>query len=163
MRRPWEPGPFKVWRLDSTDHAGTWDSGIGAAKAGGRWNPAGYPVVYCSADPSTAIMEVAVHKGFSVIDTVPHVMTTAVVPDVADVHVVEPEDVPNSLWLRPAPPGKGQQAFGRRLLEQYSFVLIPSAVSGESWNLLFNPSRASGRYVLEAQKRFSLDTRLNPP
>jgi hypothetical protein len=45
-------GALKVWRLDSRDHAETWDSGAGAAKVGGRWNPAGYPVVYCSADPS---------------------------------------------------------------------------------------------------------------
>jgi RES domain-containing protein len=163
MRLPWEPGPLKIWRLDSSGHAETWDSGIGAAKAGGRWNPAGYPVVYCSADPSTAILEVAVHKGFSVIDAVPHVMTTAVLPDVRDVHVVAPEDVPNPMWLRPSTPGKGQQIFGRQLLELHVFVLIPSTVSSESWNLLFNPSRASGRYTLDAQKRFALDTRLNPP
>lgn len=163
MRLPWKPGPLKVWRLDTSDHAGTWDSGIGAAKAGGRWNPAGYPVVYCSTDPSTAVLEVAVHKGFSVIDAIPHVMTTASIDAVDDVYVVAPEDVPNPTWLRPAPPGKGQQTFGRRLLEGHVFVLIPSAVSNESWTLLFNPSRASGHYALDTQKRFALDTRLNPP
>jgi RES domain-containing protein len=163
MRLPWAAGPLKAWRLDMHAHAATWDSGIGAAKAGGRWNPAGYPVVYCAADPSTAILEVAVHTGFPVLDTIPHVMTSALVRDVEDVHVVMPEDVPNPLWLRPGSPGKGQQAFGRQLLEQHLFVLLPSAVSEESWNLLFNPSRAAGRYRLEAQKRFALDTRLNPP
>ena len=163
MRLPWAPGPLKAWRLDLHGHGPTWDSGIGAAKAGGRWNPAGYPVVYCSADPSTAILEVAVHKGFPVLDSVPHIMTSALIPDVSAVHVVMPEDVPHPMWLHPAPPGRGQQAFGRQLLEQHVFVLIPSAVSEESWNVLFNPDRAAGRYQLDTQKRFALDTRLSPP
>ncbi|HWW84758.1 MAG TPA: hypothetical protein VNZ26_14210 [Vicinamibacterales bacterium] len=61
-------------------------------------------MVYCSADPATAILEVAVH-----------------------------------------------------------FVVIPSAVTQESWNLIFNPMRAAGRYELDTQERYSLDTRLNPP
>jgi RES domain-containing protein len=60
-------------------------------------------------------------------------------------------------------PGAGQQSFGRALLEDHLFVLIPSTVSSEGWNLLFNPTRAAGRYELETQKRFALDARLNPP
>jgi RES domain-containing protein len=63
---------------------------------------------------------------------------------------------------RAAEPGT-KQAFGRALLEQHVFVVIPSTVSQESWNLLFNPTRAAGRYQLETQKRYTLDTRLNPP
>jgi RES domain-containing protein len=123
----------------------------------------GYPIVYCSADPATAILEVAVHKGFAALDTVPHVLTRARLRDVADVHVVRPEDVPNAGWLRSGSPSQGQQAFGRALLERHLFVVIPSTVTQESWNLLFSPTRAAGRYELESQKRFSLDTRLNPP
>jgi RES domain-containing protein len=162
MRLPWVAGPPEAWRLDLQDHGPTWDRGHGAAKAGGRWNPAGYPVVYCAADPATAILEVAVHKGFPVLDTVPHLLTRARILDPDDIHVVMPGDVPNPNWLRPGPPGKGQQSFGRELLEYHVFVLIPSAVSDESWNLLFNPDRAAGRYALDAQKRFALDPRLNP-
>jgi RES domain-containing protein len=74
-----------------------------------------------------------------------------------------PDDVPNPAWLRPGIPGRAQQTFGRELLEMHTFVLIPSAVSDESWNLIFNPARAAGRYELVAQKRFALDTRLDPP
>jgi RES domain-containing protein len=98
---------------------------------------------------------VAVHKGFFVIDAVPHVMTAAFIPDVNDVYVVPSEDVPNPLWLRPAAPSKAQQTFGRRLLEEHVFVLIPSAVSTESWNLLFNPSRVAGRYEPPIAGRYS--------
>ena len=123
----------------------------------------GYPVVYCSADPATAILEVAVHKGFPVVDAVPHVLTRARILDVTDVHVVKPDDVPNPGWLTPGSPSSGQQSFGRALLEEHLFVVIPSTVTSESWNLLFNPTRAAGRYELEIQKRFALDTRLNRP
>jgi len=163
MLLPWAAGPPKAWRLDMQRHSSMWDRGIGSAKVGGRWNPVGYPVAYCSADPATAILEVAVHKGFAVLDTVPHVLTRARILDANEVHAVMPDQVPNAAWLRPGSPSKGQQAFGRALLEQHLFVLIPSAVSEESWNLLFNPNRAAGRYELESQKRFALDTRLNPP
>lgn len=162
MPLPWVPGWPVAWRLDVQPHGSIWDRGIGAANVGGRWNPVGYPVVYCSADPATAILEVAVHKGFAVLDTVPHVLTRARIRDVTDVQVVAPEHVPNAAWLRPGSPSRGQQAFGRALLEQHVFVIIPSTVTQESWNLLFNPVRAAGRYELETQKRFVLDTRLTP-
>jgi RES domain-containing protein len=163
MPLPWDAGLPEAWRLDSKEYAATWDRGIGAAKVGGRWNPIGYPVVYCSADPATAVLEVAVHKGFPVLDTIPHVLTRALILAVDDVRVVTPAEVPNPGWLRPGSPSRGQQTFGRDLLEKHFFVLIPSAVCDESWNLLFNPDRAAGRYQLTSQKRFALDTRLNPP
>lgn len=160
MPLPWTAGSPLAWRLDLQPHGSTWDHGIGSAKVGGRWNPVGYPVVYCSADPATAILEVAVHKGFAVLDPVPHVLTRARLLEVRDVHVVMPEDVPNPGWLRPGSPSAGQQAFGRALLEEHLFVVVPSGVTEESWNVLFNPARAAGRYGVETQKRFALDTRL---
>jgi RES domain-containing protein len=163
MPLPWAARSPLAWRLDLQAHGSTWDKATGAGKVGGRWNPVGYPIVYCSVDPATAILEVAVHKGFAALDTVPHVLTRARLLDVEDVHVVRPEDVPNAGWLRPGSSSQGQQAFGRALLERHLFVVIPSAVTQESWNLLFSPTRVVGRYELESQKRFSLDTRLNPP
>jgi RES domain-containing protein len=159
---PWVGGQAKAWRLDLEELAPTWDSGVGAARVGGRWNPTGFPVVYCSADPATAILEVAVHKGFNTLDTVRHVLSSALILDPADIHVVTPADVPPG-WLRPGSPSRGQQAFGRELLERHAFVAIASAVSQESWNLLFNPDVAKGRYRLDTQQVFALDTRLNPP
>ena len=160
---PWVGGQAKAWRLDLEEFAPAWDSGVGAARVGGRWNPAGFPVVYCSADPATAILEVAVHKGFNTLDTVRHVLTSAIILDPTEIHVVAPGDVPNPAWLRPGIPSAGQQAFGRNLLERHPFVAIASAVSEESWNLLFNPDVAKGRYRVETRKVFALDTRLNPP
>jgi RES domain-containing protein len=160
---PLGAGPVTGWRVDYALRAATWNSGKGAELEGGRWNPEGYAAVYCSIDPAAAILEVAVHKKFSVLDTVPHVLTALQLADPADVHVVHPADVPNPGWLVPGTPGDGQQRFGRALMERHPFVLIPSTVSQHSWNLIFSPVTARGRYTQVLQEPLVIDTRLHPP
>jgi RES domain-containing protein len=152
-----------AWRLDYAIHASTWPSGEGAFRFGGRWNSKGLRAVYCSIDPSTAILEVAVHKGFRVLDTVAHVLTAINISDTSNVHVVDPTAIPNPNWLSPGIPGAGQQAYGDQLLSAHKFVVIPSAVSTQSWNLMFVAARAAGAYDLRSQQPFALDTRLHPP
>lgn len=151
-----------AWRLDKAMHAPTWDSGEGAYLYGGRWNSVGVRAVYCSIDPATAILEVAVHKTFRSLDTIPHTLTSFKILDPAAVHVVRPSDVPNPNWLRPGIPSAGQQAFGDNLLVRNKFILIPSAVSTQSWNLIFVASNAVGAYAVSTQEKFALDTRLHP-
>jgi RES domain-containing protein len=159
---PLGAGELVAWRLDQAVFAATWDDGEGAFRAGGRWNSRGVRAVYTSLDPDTAILEVAVHKGFAALDTVAHVLTAATVLDPSKIHIVEPEHVPNPNWLRPGIPGAGQQAFGDTLLARHQFVLIPSAVSTHSWNLIFVASVAAGIYAPRLQEPFALDTRLHP-
>ena len=162
------PGPLGGadllgWRLDARQFAPSWDSGEGAFRFGGRWNSPGVRAVYCALDPATTILEVAVHRGFKRMDTIAHCLTSFRILDPATVHVVQPEDLPNPNWLRPGPPSAGQQAFGDTLLAAHKFVLVPSVVSSNSWNVVFVASVASGGYELVAQEAFALDTRLHPP
>ena len=152
-----------AWRLDQAGFAESWDSGEGAYLVGGRWNSRNVRAVYCSIDPATAILEVAVHKGFKALDSVPHVRTAVTVTDPSRVHVVEPAAMPNPNWPRPGIPSAGQQAFGDALLSAHRFVLMPSVISSQSWNLIFVSAREPGSYVLRSQERFALDTRLHPP
>ena len=162
------PGPLGsgtrvvAWRLDETVHAPTWDSGIGAERAGGRWNPKGIRVVYCSLDPATTILESAVHRGFKVLDTKPFTLTSMTIVDPTTVKVVFPRDVPNPAWLHSGIPSAGQQDWGATLLEANLFVAFPSVVSKLSWNIVFRSDRAVGRYALLGQDRLAQDTRLNP-
>lgn len=142
-------------------HAPAWNSGEGAYRAGGRWNSKGVRAVYTSLDPSTAILEVAVHKGFRTLDTVPHVLTAMTVIEPSALPVVWPGDVTNPNWLRAGAPSAGQQAFGDDLLHRHGAFLIPSAVSCHSWNLVFLATASVCR--LRFQERFALDTRLHPP
>lgn len=159
---PLGDGPLMAWRLDQAAFASTWDSGEGAYRLGGRWNSRGVRAVYCSVDPATAILEVAVHKGFKALDTVSHVLTAVTIATPERVHVVRPEEVPNPNWLRPGMPSAGQQGWGDALLKAHRFVLIPSVVSTHSWNLVFVRDGTAGGYSA-AQERFGLDTRLHPP
>jgi RES domain-containing protein len=151
-----------AWRLDRAQYRATWDSGEGAYRVGGRWNSRGIRAVYCSIDPATAILDVAVHTGFRALDTVPHVLTAVTISEPASVHVADPDSVPNPNWLRPGIPSAGQQAFGDDLLARHKFVVIPSAVSTHSWNLIFVGANAAGAYALKLQEAFALDTRLHP-
>lgn len=161
---PWDR-TWHVWRLDRFKHKDSWDSGVGAHAIGGRWNPPGRSVVYASADPSTAILEVAVHKGFDALDADPHVLTCFEILDPSVIHIVQPDDVPNPVWLTNAIGSPNQQDYGDALLAQHPFVLIPSVVTRHSWNLLISCDLAEGMYKLVSQERFGLDTRLvqKPP
>lgn len=158
---PLGSGEFRFWRLDQDRHAATWDSGEGAYRVGGRWNSKGVRAVYASVDPSTAIIEVAVHKTFKVLDTKAHTLTSAQIKDPSVIHVVHPDDVPNPNWLVPGSHGPGQQGFGDQLLRDHLFALLPSTVSRHSWNLIFDADRARGLFEDVQQERFALDPRLH--
>jgi RES domain-containing protein len=160
---PLGSGELIAWRLDHAVYKATWDSGEGAFQFGGRWNRPGTRAVYCALDPATAILEVAVHIGFEPLDTVPHVLTALTIVDPTQVHIVQPDDVPNPNWLRSSHISAGQQAFGSKLLETHPFILIPSVVSSHSWNLVFTAARANGAYSVVRQEPFALDPRLHPP
>jgi RES domain-containing protein len=155
--------PFVAWRIDAERHGAAWDSGIGAELLGGRWNPKGFKAVYCSIDPSTCLVETAVHRGFEALDTSPHLITGIEILDPASTRLVMPGDIPNPAWLHGGTPSANQQAFGATLLAAHSFVLFPSAVSKLSWNLVFEPNAARGKYRLRSQERLVVDTRFNPP
>lgn len=154
---------MRAWRVDEARFGATWNSALGAHASGGRWNPKGVKALYCSLDAATAILEVAVHKGFRALDKVPHVITALSVDPASEVFVVRPVDVPNPAWLTSGLPSAGQQEFGAELLAKHVFVAIPSVVSQHSWNLIFDPDRATGCYSRVLQERLSIDTRLNPP
>lgn len=154
---------LRGWRLDRAQHAASWNSGEGAFLLGGRWNSVGVRAVYAALDPATAIVEVAVHKGFAVLDTQPHTLTWFRLESSADIHVVRPVDVPNPRWLHPGIPSAGQQRFGDALLARHDIIIMPSMVSSHSWNVMFDPLRSPASYSLIEQERFALDPRLNPP
>lgn len=155
-------GEFFFWRIDAERYAPTWHRGEGSFRVGGRWNSPGLRAVYTSLDPATAVLEVAVHKGLKVLDTEPHTLTSGRIIDPKHIRVVKPEDVPNPNWLVPCAPNTNQQEFGDKLLQDNTFVLIPSAVSKHSWNLIFDATRVTVEYDTVVQERFSLDPRLQP-
>jgi RES domain-containing protein len=83
--------------------------------------------------------------------------------DPGSVRIVLPGEVPNGAWLHGGIPSAGQQAWGAALIDKHPFVAFPSVVSRFSWNIVFHPDRAKGKYAFLAQAALELDTRLNPP
>ena len=106
-----------------------------------RWNSEGHEVVYTSNSDALAILEVAVHKKFTYLHTVPHVITHARVLNDGSLHIVRPSDIPNPHWLLPGSTSRDQQTFGDELVERYGIVALPSIVAPPSWNV----SSRSGR------------------
>jgi RES domain-containing protein len=150
------------WRLETTKHFATWQTAQGAFLVGGRWSSAGRRVIYTSIDPSTAIVEVGVHKGFGTLDTVPHTLLEIEIADPARVHVMDLAAIPNPHWRHPGAVSAGQQAFGDALLAIHPMVVLPSVVSSHSWNLLIDVASAVGQFNLRRSEPFALDPRLNP-
>jgi len=151
-----------AWRLETSKHFKTWQTAEGAFLVGGRWSSAGRRVLYTSIDPSTAIVEVGVHKGFNTLDAVPHTLIEIEISDPARVYVVQPTALPNPSWLRPGTISEGQQTFGDGLLASNPLVVVPSVVSTHSWNLLIDVAGAAGLFSLRGSEAFALDPRLNP-
>ena len=151
-----------AWRLETTRHFSTWHTAQGAFLVGGRWSSAGHRVIYTSLDPSTAIIEVGVHKGLDTLDTVPHTLLEIAIGDPAQVHVVDLAAIPNPQWLQPGVVSAAQQAFGDMLLAAHPLVVLPSVVSSHSWNLLIDVARAVKFFKLLGSEHFALDPRLNP-
>jgi RES domain-containing protein len=162
---PLGTGELVAWRLHRARFrdAGVrddWDSGEGAFRWGGRWNSRGVRAVYCSLDPATAILEVAVHTGFAALDAVPHMLTAITITDPKRIHVVDPTGVADPAWPRPSNPTAAQQTFGDALLVQHPVLAIPSTVSTHSWNVIFLAPNAAGAYAMRLQEDFTLDSRL---
>jgi len=100
-----------------------------------------------------------VHKGFNVLDTVPHTLLALEFSSETKVHIVSRGDVPNPAWLRPGAVSKNQQAFGDSLLRVHPVVVVPSVVSTHSWNLLLDVATATDLFTVTSEP-FALDTRL---
>ena len=151
-------GGLCAWRLERSTYADDWSLAEGAYRFGGRWSPPGVRVIYAALEPATAVLEVAVHKGFAALDAVPHeLLQLRLEPDAA--HVVQPSDIPNPHWLRPSIPTPQQQEFGWALLKQHGVLVLPSVVCGHAWNCLIDV-RVLSAQALMLQERFALDPRL---
>ena len=100
------------------------------------------------------------HKGFKVLNTVAHNLYSFTITDPSRVRVVLPGDVPNPHWLHPIPPNKDQQEFGDQLIDAHPYVMLPSAVSSHSWNLLVNVTTALPLMTDVQSESFALDPRL---
>jgi RES domain-containing protein len=120
------------------------DSGIGAAKYGGRWNRIGTEVIYAAQTASLAALEVLVH--YSVLPK-DHVLTEIRIPDALEILQWE-EDVLPAGWKSAVPVSDMQDLGEMWVREGRAAVLsVPSSIIPKERNFIINPAHPDFRQI----------------
>ena len=128
-----------AWRITKKKYATEAFTGEGAKLFGGRWNPAGYAVVYLAQNLSLAILELIVH-----LEEDADIGAYRAIPvrfDSILVHVLEQDKLPKN-WSSLPVSGQSQMV-GKQWLEKKQSLLlqVPSSVVPSESNFLVNPRR----------------------
>jgi RES domain-containing protein len=149
-------GGVTLWRV--SNYASL--DGTGGLYVSGRWHSKGRPVVYCSEDPSTALLETLVHLEIDAVDR----------PDTFKVLKIQSSQSVSNEPLNRAklslnwPEDLAQtRSFGDEWLESRRTLLfeVPSVLVPERTNFLINPEhperkrlRITARYTHPFDARF---------
>jgi RES domain-containing protein len=166
-----EPWSGEVYRSAALRYAKTGDmvTGLGSAKAGGRWNPPGsFPTVYASLEPEAAMAEcLAVFRyyGWALHDAMPRIFR-ALRADLGRVLDLRQPDAGRHLdaalelvrvedWRAAQESGREAtaQAIGRAAFEVgLEGLLVPSFASPQKSNLVAFPGRFTPGSSIRATK-----------
>jgi RES domain-containing protein len=145
-----------LWRVSNYQ---TLD-GVGGLYVSGRWHTRGHPILYCTLNPATALLETLVHIEIDSEDRPERFQVLRIEgPDSLSMEKVEARSLSpdwavdmsitqsiGDRWLRG----------GRGLLLQVPSVLVP-----ETWNMLVNPQHAeANRLKVTATYEHAFDVRL---
>lgn len=125
---------MNLWRISNYP---TLD-GAGGLLVSGRWHTKGHPIIYCTWNPATALLETLVHME---IDSEDHPERFQVLkiecPDTISLEKIDP-DILREDWPRDI---AFTQSIGDRWLSERSSVLleVPNVLVPETWNVLVNP------------------------
>ena len=145
-----------LWRISNYP---TLD-GAGGLVVSGRWHSKGHPVVYCTWNPSTALLETLVHMEIDSEDRPEHFQVLKIEgPDILSLEKVEPTALPKD-W--PEDIAFTQSIGDRWLNEQRSLLLdVPSILVPETSNILVNPLHSEMRQLkIIRVYEHAFDTRL---
>lgn len=149
---------MQVWRLARRSYAAL--DGLGARKAGGRWNSPGIAAVYTASRLSLAVLELLVHVDP---DTIPADLTAFEI-EVPDDLAIEPLAIGKlpSDWRTRAHHPDCRAAGDEWLSSLRSPLLaVPSALIPAELNYLINPAHPKvARIRVVGSEPFSFDQRL---
>jgi RES domain-containing protein len=144
------------WRV--SNHA-TLD-GIGGMLASGRWHSRGRPVLYCTLNPATALLETLVHMEIDPDRSPKRFQILRIAgPDVLHLEHVNQATLPAN-WNADI---EATQAIGDRwLVSSRSLLLqVPSVLVPETWNILVNPAHPDARLLkIDRIYQYPYDSRL---
>jgi RES domain-containing protein len=145
-----------LWRVSNYQ---TLD-GVGGLYVSGRWHTRGQPVIYCTLNPATALLETLVHIEIDSEDRPEHFQILRIEgPDSLSIEKVGP----GSLSAQWAVDMSVTQAIGDRWLREGGSLLlhVPSVLVPETWNVLVNPQHAeASRLKITATYEHAFDVRL---
>lgn len=154
---------MRVWRISLGKYASACLTGAGGLYVSGRWHHRGQPIVYTSATPSLAALEMLVHVDAALAP--PDLRLIEIeFPDELTVEVCDPATLTADWTAFPAP--VELQTFGSTwLAEQRTSVLnVPSAVLPIERNYILNPVHLDSKHVrVVGEQPFSFDPRLLMP
>ncbi|MBV9158417.1 MAG: RES domain-containing protein [Acidobacteriaceae bacterium] len=144
------------YRLCWQGHAA--NSGYGAEKRGGRWNPKGIPVIYAAATVSLAALEILANSAFLPQD---YTATEIQIPTEMHIEYVALDSLPRD-WDAPVPISETKDIGARWIQQQRSGVLcVPSSVSPTERNFVINPRHPDFPLITFGSPRsFKFDPRL---
>jgi RES domain-containing protein len=134
--------------------------GVGGLYVSGRWHTKGHPVVYCTLNPATALLESLVHIEIDSEDR-PELFQVLRIegPDALSIEEIEAAAL-QSNWT--ASIASTQNLGDRWLSERRSLLLkVPSVLVPETWNVLVNPQHAeAGLLKITMMYEHAFDARL---
>jgi RES domain-containing protein len=150
---------MRVWRISRQPHAASL-TGTGGLYVSGRWHHRGRPIVYTSATPSLAALEVLVHVDPGLAPADLRLIEIAV-PDGVAIETCDPTRL-EANWQTFPPPVTLQDFGSQWLADLRTPVLsVPSAVLAVERNYIINPAHPEARRIRLAQEQaFSFDPRL---
>jgi RES domain-containing protein len=126
-----------LWRVSNYQSL----DGVGGLYVSGRWHTKGHPVVYCTLNPATALLETLVHIEIDSEDRPERFQVLRIEgPESLSIEKVQADSLsPN--WAEDM---NATQVIGDRWLsEKRSLLLqVPSVLVPETWNVLVNPLHA---------------------
>lgn len=139
----------RYYRLGQARYMDNPLDGVGASKAGGRWNSKSVKMVYNSDSRALACLEVLVHV---MQDTVPEYVLAVV--DIPDKLIMESTFVAGG--------SESERAHGDKWVAAANSVglLVPSAVIPKEMNLLINPEHPDFKNIRVTIEPFSFEKRL---
>jgi RES domain-containing protein len=145
-----------LWRVSNYQSL----DGVGGLYVSGRWHTKGHPVVYCTLNPATALLETLVHIEIDSEDRPERFQVLRIEgPESLSLEKVEASSLsPN--WAEDT---NATQAIGDRWLsEKRSLLLqVPSVLVPETWNVLVNPLHVESNLLkIIAMYEHPFDSRL---
>jgi RES domain-containing protein len=145
-----------LWRVSNYSAL----DGVGGLYVSGRWHTRGHPVVYCTLNPATALLETLVPMEIDAEDRPERFQVLRMEgPDTLSVEEIKPGALPSN-WVEDA--AFTQNVGDGWLSEAGSLLLkVPSVLVPETWNVLVNPQHAEAN-LLKVTMRYEhpFDARL---